>query len=247
MTHGEVNEGCGRGVSGSRPHAADAFPRELFEQGPARPPALSFAVARNDGLVWTAACGKSNLEFNVPAMPDHLFRLGSVSKVITTTAAAKLVTKGVLALDAPISTWLPDLPEPHRATTLRQLLSHQGGVRHYLAKDFDIAAPGGAIYMRHYPTRRDILALFIEDALVAPPGTSVSYSSYGYTLASIVMEAAAGQPFLDVIQHEIALPFALPSLLEDDPLAIQPLRASGYMFEFDRNIFFDQSIADRLL
>ncbi|MBT2133088.1 beta-lactamase family protein [Croceibacterium sp. LX-88] len=226
--------------SSAQIHPADHLAREVFKAGPAKAPALSLAVARADEVVWAAAYGKSNLEFDVPATTAHLFRLGSVSKAVTATAAAKLVSSGVIDLKAPISAWLPDLPKHHRATTMKELLTHQGGVRHYLAKDFDIKAPGGAIYARAYPTNGDILALFIEDPLIARPGTSVSYSSYGYSLASIVMEAAADLPFLELIQREIARPFALPSLTEDAPLTVLPLRASGYMIEFERNMFFDQ-------
>lgn len=240
MTTNSATIGAAVPEFSERSNAADLAAREIFEAGPTRAPALSLAVARPEGVIWSVAYGRSNLEFDVQATTDHLFRLGSVSKPVTTTAAAKLVTAGVLDLDAPISTWLPELPQHHRETTLKQLLTHQGGIRHYLAKDFDITAPGGPIHKRNYPTNEDILALFIEDPLVAPPGTCVSYSSYGYTLASIVMEAAANVPFLELIQREIARPFALPSLIEDAPLTVLPLRANGYMSEFERNMSFDQ-------
>ncbi|MBO9518828.1 MAG: beta-lactamase family protein [Porphyrobacter sp.] len=227
-------------MSSELAEAADVVAREIFEAGPAKAPGLSLAVASSEGVIWAAAYGKSNLEFDIPATTEHLFRLGSVSKPVTATAAAKLVTSGVLDLDAPISTWLTELPDHHRATTLKQLLTHQGGIRHYLAKDFDITAPGGPITARAYPTNDDILALFIDDPLVAPPGASISYSSFGYSLASIVMEVASGLPFLELIQREIAQTFALPSLTEDAPLTVLPLRASGYMGEFERNMVFDQ-------
>lgn len=219
---------------------ADTLSREIHSAGPFKPPALSLAVARSDRLVWASAYGTSNLEFGVPATTEHSFRLGSVSKVITSTAAAKLVSRGMLDLDVPISAWLPDLPEHHRATTMRQLLTHRGGVRHYERNDFDLFGAGGAIYSRQYPTSQDVLALFIDDPLVAPQGTTVSYTSYGYTLASMVMEAAAGQEFTQLIDSEIAKPFALPSLAPDDPLAVIPHRASGYMTEADRNVYFGQ-------
>ena len=99
----------------------------------ARPvPALSFAVADVDGPRWSAALGLADLEHDLPARPEHRFRIGSVSKVLTTTAAARLVSRGLVELDTPISYWLPDLPPRHRATTLRQLFTHRGGVRHYL-------------------------------------------------------------------------------------------------------------------
>lgn len=191
-------------------------------------PGLSFAVADGDGVIWSRAFGKVDLEFDIAATPEHLFRLGSVSKAVTATVAARLVTSGLLELDAPIAYWLPDLPAHHRATTMRQLLTHRGGVRHYLPRDLDRQAPGGAITSRAYTTRDEILALFIDDPLVAPVGSEVSYSSFGYSLASIVMEAAAGTDFICLIMDEIALPFGLATLAADDVSAIVPLRASGY-------------------
>jgi CubicO group peptidase (beta-lactamase class C family) len=173
--------------------AADAVADALYAANPT--PALSLAVARSTGLVWTRVYGKADLELEVQASPNHVFRLGSVSKVVTATVAARLVSQGVIDLDTPISTWLADLPTQHRDTTLRQLLTHRGGIRSYTPQDFDPAAPGGAIYQRSYPTNADILAVFINDPLVAQPGTEASYSSFGFTLASIAMEAAAGRTF----------------------------------------------------
>jgi serine beta-lactamase-like protein LACTB, mitochondrial len=64
---------------------------------------------------------------------------------------------------------------------------------------------------------------------VAAPGTSVNYSSYGFTLASLVMQAAAGHPFLDLVEQEIAKPFHLSSLTPDHPWTIVPARAGKYM------------------
>jgi CubicO group peptidase (beta-lactamase class C family) len=185
-------------------------------------------VANGSGLIWAEALGSADLEFAVPATPEHLFRIGSVSKAVTATTAARLVARGLLDLDVPIAYWLPDLPSQHRATTMRQLLTHRGGVRHYAPKDLDRQGPGGPITQRAYANREEILALFIDDLLVAPPGTEVSYSSFGYTLASFVMEAAGGIDFVRLIKDEIALPFGLPSLSADEVLAIVPLRARGY-------------------
>ncbi len=191
-------------------------------------PALSIAIARRAGLVWAKAYGKADLELDVPATPQHSFKLGSVSKIVTATAAARLAVRGALDLDAPISTWLRDLPEPHRATTLRMLLTHRGGVRHYNARDTSAVAPGGIADFRTYATNAAILGLFINDPLVAEPGTKSIYSTYGYTLASLAIEAATATPFLDLVAQEIAAPFGLDSLRADDPISLRPGRVSGY-------------------
>lgn len=205
---------------------AGDYIRSLFETG--RMPALSAAVASTGGLLWAEALGSADLELNVGATPGHRFRLGSVSKVLTSTAAARLASRGRLDLRAPVSTWLPGLPDPHCATTLEQLLTHRGGIRHYLPVDFDRARPGGSIFRRDYRTNAEILALFINDPLVAPPGETVSYSTFGYTLASLAMEASAGEPFTRLVRAEIGAAFGLPSLAEDDPGPVVPGRARGY-------------------
>src|SRR5262245_8221974 len=92
---------------------ADEIARALHAAFPT--PALSVAIARKSGVIWMQAYGKADLEFDIAATPAHRFKLGSVSKIVTATAAAKLAVRRVVNLDAPISTWLPDLPEQHRA------------------------------------------------------------------------------------------------------------------------------------
>lgn len=191
-------------------------------------PAFSIAVMRGNELLWAEAFGKADLELEVVATPAHRFRLGSVSKVITATLAAQLAVKDIVDLDSPISTYMPQLPEAHRATTLRQLLTHRGGVRHYIDRDDAVEAPGGPIDRRNYASTQDILAVFINDPLVAKPGERVMYSTFGYTLASLVLEAAAGASFLDLVQREVAQPLALESLGADAPRAIVRNRVRGY-------------------
>jgi len=190
-------------------------------------PGLSVAVNRGDALLWSEAFGMANLELNVTATPAHRFRLGSVSKVITATLAARLAASGAVDLDAPISNYLPDLPAQHQATTLRQLLTHRGGIRHYADKDSSLEAPGPINY-RQYRSTADVLAVFINDPLVARPGEQVLYSTFGYTLASLVLEAATKTPFLDLVQQQIAAPLALQSLAGDEPATLIPQRVSGY-------------------
>lgn len=205
--------------------AARAIARQMLDADPL--PSLSLAVMRGDELLWAEAFGKVDLELGTAATTAHRYRLGSVSKVITATLAAQLADKGALDLDVPISRYMPALPDAHHATTLRQLLTHRGGVRHYQDKDRAPGAPG-PIDQRFYRSNADILAVFIDDPLIAKPGERVAYSTFGYTLASLVMEAAAKSPFLELVQREIAAPLGLVSLGPDDPLALVPDRVRGY-------------------
>lgn len=217
---------------------ADTVARTLHAAQPT--PALSLAVAGPSGL-WTACYGKADLERDIPTTPDHRFRLGSVSKVLTSTTAARLASRGVLDLDAPVSAYLPDLPAQHRQTTLKQLLTHQGGVRHYLGRDADRTAPGGALDGRIYPSNREILATFINDPLVGPPGSQVAYSTFGYTLASLAMEAAAKVAFPDLVKQELGMLASLSSLEADCPISLVPMRVSGYQPSREVKFFYPRA------
>lgn len=221
-------------MAGQHHEAADMWLDSLFAGQ--QMPALSVAIAGSDGPLWQGAKGLIDFDHQVPAQPGNCFRLASVSKPVTATLAARLASRGVIALDTPIGYWLPDLPVRHRATTLAQLLTHRGGLRHYLPKDLDPAQPYGSIHNRSWWTREQMLAAFIDDELVAPPGTTVSYSSWSYTLASIVIEVAAAAPFLQLVAEEIAGPFALPTLRADRPDMVIPHRASGYVSEGERRM-----------
>ncbi len=136
-----------------------------------KPPSLSMAIASPKAVLWSGSYGHANIEFDIPASTSHLFRLGSVSKVITAVLAARLVSRGTIDLDKAIAIWLPNLPAQHRATTLRQLLTHRGGVRHYKPADYDLSGIGGPIYTRFYKSNQEVLDLFINDPLIAPQDT----------------------------------------------------------------------------
>ena len=82
--------------------------------------------------------------------------------------------------------------------TARQLLSHQGGVRHYRADEQPIT--------RRFTSLAEGLALFRDDPLVHEPGTKVLYSTYGYTLLGCAAAGAAGRPFMALLQDAVFAP-----------------------------------------
>lgn len=212
-------------ATGPKLDEARGVVRKIMTDAPT--PAASAAVFREGRQLWAEALGWADLELKVPAGPASRFRIGSVSKVVAAAIAARLVERGVIDLERPIGGYLPELPPAHRNTTLRQLFAHLGGVRHYIPRDFDPKAPGGPIDLRQYRTRADVLAVFIDDPLVAPPGERQAYSTFGFTLAGLVMEAAAGKPLPDLIASEVAAPLSLR--LEADVVSnILPDRVRPY-------------------
>jgi CubicO group peptidase (beta-lactamase class C family) len=206
--------------------AAEAVASGIMSASPI--PAMSLAVYREDAIVWTQAFGVADLELKVAATPKMKFRIGSVSKVITAAAAARLVERQVVSLDESISTYLPILPAAHRQTTLRQLLGHRGGVRHYIERDDDSRSPGGTIDQRTYRSMAEALEIFINDPLIGVPGTSYNYSTFGFVLASAVLEAAARKPFLKIVNDEVTQILGLRDMEADIPLNLVVNRVRPY-------------------
>src|SRR5688572_9686020 len=90
-------------------------------------------VARDGKTVYERAAGFADKESRKPMQVDTLFRLASVTKPIVTIAALALVDRGQLALDDPVTKWLPDFkPKLEDGTTptitVRQLLTHTAGL-----------------------------------------------------------------------------------------------------------------------
>ncbi|CAQ02372.1 serine hydrolase domain-containing protein [Clavibacter sepedonicus] len=134
-----------------------------------------------------------------PARPvdpdDTLFRVGSVSKVVSATAVMQLVEEGRLDLDADVQQYLDfDLDTPKGAVTLRHLLTHTAGFEEVITGL--IGLPG---------SERDLGDVMRTDppAQVFVPGTTPAYSNYGASLAGYVAERVAGKPFVDLVQQEV--------------------------------------------
>ncbi len=160
-------------------------------------PGMGAAVWRDGEVIWTGSAGYADLEARRPVDSDTIFRLASVSKLFAVTAAGRLAEQGRFEPDAPVRVALPWLPEGRWADfSARHLAAHASGLPHYQAVDAD---RGGV----RYATVRDAVGIFENRELLAPPGQAYVYSSWGYTLLSAQVEAAAGRPYLEYIAAEI--------------------------------------------
>jgi CubicO group peptidase (beta-lactamase class C family) len=187
-------------------------------------PGMAVAVGVGDAVLWGSTLGLADVETPAPVTATTRFRAASVSKVITAAALARLAAAGTVDLDAPVATWLPELPAPLRAVTPRQLAAHLAGVRHYERHDFGPDGPG----TRHFDSLEEALVVFRDDPLVAEPGSAYHYSTYGYTLLGAVMEKASGLPFLALVEREVFAPLGMRHSTADVPQEVVPGRTGFY-------------------
>jgi len=212
-----------------RPIAAQTLPSEtairvdeIVEKAIAEQqiPAISVAVALNGRIQYQKAYGKADLENNVLATPETLFRTGSIAKSMTAVAVMRLVEDGKLDLDAPIQKYCSAFPQKPWTITSREVLGHISGIRHYKEGEMDNT--------HHYAKLSDGFAIFANDPLLFEPETNYQYSTYGFSVLGCALEGATGRSYPEVMQQEVFAPAHMTHTLVDDVSNIVPHRARGY-------------------
>ncbi len=183
-------------------------------------PAVSVAIALNGQIQYQKAFGKADLENDVAATSETLFRTGSIAKPITAVAVMRLVEEGKLDLDAPIQKYCPAFPQKPWTITTREVLGHISGIRHYKEGEMDNT--------HHYAKLADGLAIFANDPLLFEPGTNYQYSTYGYSVIGCALEGVTGRSYPEVMQQEVFGPAHMTHTLVDDVFEIVPHRTRGY-------------------
>ena len=189
-------------------------------------PGLSVAVVENGEYEWSSGFGFADLENNVPASEHTLFRLGSISKPITSVGAMELWEHGKLDLDAPIQKYCPAFPEKSKPITTRELMGHLGGIRHYKPEGPDEFEIGNTKHFDN-PIQAGI-DFFKNDPLVAEPGSHFHYSTQGYTLVGCAIEGASGKKYTDFIRENVTTTADMSETQFDNRFAIIPYRTRFY-------------------
>lgn len=192
-------------------------------------PGVSVAVVENGAEEWSGGFGYADLENSVPATSLTLYRLGSISKSLTATAAMLLWQQGKLDLDAPVQKYCPTFPQKDTPITTRELLGHLAGIRHYKSNSQDDPEVGNT---KHFsdPIQAG-LDFFKNDALVSKPGTEFHYSTQGYTLVGCVIQGASGDSYVDYETRNVLLSAGMTHTVPDDRFAIIPYRTRFYTTE----------------
>jgi serine beta-lactamase-like protein LACTB len=186
---------------------------------------LSAVVMLGGETVVAENLGYADLEHRVPVTSETRFGVASITKAFTGLSLLKLHEAGRIDLDAPVQRYVPAFPvKPGGVITPRLLAAHLAGIRHWGPER------NAALYARHFDDVNDVLALFKDDTLVAPPGTKASYSSYGYNLIGAAIQSASGVKYQDYVNREIISRLGLNDTGFDDVRRVLPHRARRYSY-----------------
>lgn len=180
----------------------------------------SVAIAEKGQIVFVYGSGFADLENLVLAKPESVYRLASISKSITAVAVMQLVEQGKVNLDADVRQYVPEFPAKEHAFTVRHVLAHLSGIRHY--------KPGEPESKEEYPSTLEALKRFQNDPLLHKPGEKYTYSTYAYTLLARLVENVSGMTFPDYLRKHVFEPAGMLATGVEDQRNIVPNRARGY-------------------
>jgi serine beta-lactamase-like protein LACTB, mitochondrial len=151
----------------------------------------------NGKTIWSSSIGYANREDKSPFTDTLLTRIASISKCMTAVAIMQLFEKGLIDLDAPIQTYIPDFPIQKKGIiSTSHLLSHMSGIGSYKnSKEAETQT--------EYSNLREAVAVFENRKLDFTPGTDFGYSTYGYVVLGLIIEKISGISFEEYLQEHI--------------------------------------------
>lgn len=169
-------------------------------------PGASVVLVCGAHVIETTA-GVVNVRTRVPVTPDTLFQIQSITKIFTATLVMQLVDEGLVDLDRPVNTYLPEFhtvdPRASEHITVRHLMTHAGGF------EGDLWQPttSGA----------DALDRFVRDLVTqapqhSPPGRRFSYCNAGFGTLGRLVEALRGRTYEQAFRRHLADPLGIDEL-----------------------------------
>lgn len=181
-------------------------------------PGLSVGIVHDQKLIWSRGFGYAHVEREVPAAPDTIYSICSISKLFTSIGVMQLRDEGLLRLDDPIDkhlSWfsIQDAYPETGEIDLEGVLTHSAG----LPRESDFPYWTGPDYP--FPTRQQIIESVSNQEELYPADTYYQYSNLGLTLAGEVVAAVSGQPYAEYVQEHILDPLGLDSTSPEIPEA----------------------------
>lgn len=213
------------GIAAVVRHVSETVPRLLADQDL---PGLAVGVCDRSGVLWSAGFGRTVRGGGGPVTTQTLFNLMSGSKMYTATAVLLAVQDGLLDLDEPLVSYLPDFTvhstwELHaeRRMTLRILLSHRSGLTH--------EAPRGSNFDHSDVSFDDHCRSISDTWLRFPVGHHAEYGNLAFDLAAWTVERVTGRRFADYVRDVLLRPLELGRTTYDrDQIVADVDRAAGH-------------------
>ena len=189
-------------------------------------PGVSVAIGLQGEIIFSGGVGYAELDNLIPATGRTVHNIASISKTHAAVAMMQLVEQGRVKLDDPIQKYVPYFPTKKWKVTVRHILTHTSGIRHYRKDDFGDQRWKEKI---HYDSLKAGIEIFKDDTLLFQPGKYWSYSSYASNLMQGIIEEVTGAGFEEYLRKNVWQPAGMLSTQFDVPERIVQNRGKGYL------------------
>jgi D-alanyl-D-alanine carboxypeptidase len=184
---------------------------------------MAVAVVKGRDTLLMKGYGMADVENQVPATPQTVFRIGSITKQFTSSAVMQFVEQGKVSLDDDMTKYIPKYPTRGRKIPVRYLLNHTSGIPSYT----DVGNVFGQV-IRSDLSHDSLVALIAPDSLLFEPGSHFYYNNTGYFMLGMLLEQVSGKPYGQYLEEKLFAPNGLSSTIYCDSRRIIPHRAHGY-------------------
>lgn len=185
---------------------------------------LSIALVDGQHVVWTQGFGYADKTNKVPATPETVYRVGSISKLFTATAVMQLAEEGKIDIDQPLRTYLPEFSVKTRfpdagPITPRSIMTHHSG----LPSDFI-----KGMWSKNAEPFTTVVDHIKDEYAAYPPNFIFSYSNLGMTILGHTVEKVSGRDFVSYMDDVLLRPMIMArSSFAPEP-DLKPFLSKGY-------------------
>lgn len=181
-------------------------------------PGISLAVIKDGKIIKVQGYGRANVELNVAATPETVYKIGSVSKQFIAAGIMVLIQDGKITLDDHVSKFLEGTPDTWKEITVRHLLTHTSG----LVRE----APG--FDPLKIQNEADVIKTAYPLPLRFAPGEKWEYCNVGYFTLAEIIRKVTGKPWGDYLNERLFTPLGMNSTRTTTMTEIVQNRANGY-------------------
>lgn len=183
----------------------------------------SIAISQNGSVIYSRALGYANVSTNQKATIESKYRIGSISKVFTSTLIFKAVEENKLKLDQTLDHFFPTVKNAKKIK-IENLVNHRSGI-HNFTDDQSYQS-----WMLKKQSEEDMVKIISDSPIDFEPDSKAAYSNSNYVLLGYILEKIYKKPLRDILYDKIVKPLKLKSTYIGDKINVSNQEVNSYTF-----------------
>ena len=183
----------------------------------------SVALSYDGQNIYAKAIGYADVETDKKATPETKYRVGSITKMFTSSLIFMAVENGKLTLNKTIDSYFPKIKNASKIT-IGNLLNHRSGIHNFTSREdyqkWDTEAK----------TKEELLKIIEEGDSVFEPNSKAEYSNSNYVLLTFILEETFENPYSELIDEKIITPLGLKDTYVGSQIKVTEHEANSYAY-----------------